>query len=121
MDAPKTLVAIAFVPAGLLVGWAYFALMRCSLGYLGQKGGTVRFVVLVLLRVLLLAGALFGAVQVSTWCLITFTAGFVVARTIAVARARPDEDSSPVVLDASPTVASGASPAAAPPNGKQNG
>ena len=113
MNALKILLVIAFAFVGLLVGWGYFALMRYSLIYIGRRRGTVRFVALVLLRVLLLAGGLFGAVQVSVWCLITYTVGFIAARTMSVAWARFPRGPSSSASDA-------ASPAA-PGNGGPDG
>ena len=83
------LYATLFALTGLAVGLGYFALMRHSLIYLaGDRKGVLQFVSLALLRVVLFGGSALGAAHVSTWCLITYVVGFVVARTIAVARAR---------------------------------
>lgn len=89
MDALRIARLIAFALAGVLVGWAYFSLMRYSLAYLGKgRSGTMRFVALALLRILLFGGGALGALLLGGWCLITYLFGFMVARTIAVGRAR---------------------------------
>jgi len=96
MDPLDIATAIAFALAGLLVGWAYFSLMRYSLAYLGsKKTGMRQFVALAFLRVLLFVGGLFGAILVGAWSLIAYVLGFIVARTIAVGRARTACNSSP--------------------------
>jgi hypothetical protein len=83
------LYAIGFGFAGLLVGWAYFSLMRHSLTQLGKKKkGILQFVALALLRIALFGGGVLCAALVSTWCLIAYALGFVVSRTVAVSRAR---------------------------------
>lgn len=80
---------IAFALAGLAVGWGYFSLMRYSLMHLGRnKAGIIRFVALALLRVVLFGGGALGALLVGAWCLIAYVLGFILARTIAVGKAR---------------------------------
>jgi hypothetical protein len=81
---------IAFGLAGSVVGWVYFALMRYSLSHLSRESTAImKFAALALLRVVLFcAGGLVCALMVGTWCLVAYLLGFVVARTIAVGRAR---------------------------------
>jgi len=75
--------------AGLLVGWAYFRLMRMSLDCLtGERAQVRRFVGFAAVRVLLFGAGLVGAFLVGAWSLIAYVAGFMVARTVAVRRAR---------------------------------
>jgi len=93
---------IAFALAGLVVGWAYFSLMRYSLIHLGRnKAGIMRFVALALLRVALFGGGALGALLVGAWCLIAYVLGFILARTIAVGRARtpPGRGFSPITSE----------------------
>jgi hydrogenase/urease accessory protein HupE len=92
----QTLYAIGFGIAGLLVGWAYFFLMRFSLLQLGkEKQRIAQFVALALLRMALFGGGVVGAALVSTWSLVTFAVGFVIARSIAVCRVKIVSDFSP--------------------------
>jgi len=79
---------IVFVPVGALVGWVYFAVMRHSLTSLGKKSGVLIFIALVLVRVVLFGGGAVAALLVGGWCIIGYALGFVVARTIAVSKAR---------------------------------
>ncbi len=93
---------IAFALAGLAVGWVYFSLMRYSLTHLDKnKAGIMRFVALALLRVVLFGGGALGALLVGAWCLIAYLLGFILARTIAVGRARtpPGRGFSPITSE----------------------
>ena len=83
------LYAIGFGVLGVAVGWAYFALMRYSLIQLGRERGSAgQFIGLAVLRIILFAGGLAGAALVGTWCLLAYAVGFIIARTVAVAKAR---------------------------------
>ena len=91
---------IAFALAGLAVGWVYFSLMRYSLTHLGRsKAGVMRFVALALLRIALFGGGALGALLVGAWCLIAYVLGFILARTIAVGRARTTGSFSPITSE----------------------
>lgn len=79
--------ALAFGFGGGLIAWAYFLLMRMSLARLGGgRGNAMRFVLLALARVALFGGGLVGAILVSGWCLVAYTLGFIVVRTIIVGK-----------------------------------
>lgn len=83
------LYAIGFGVLGVAVGWAYFALMRYSLIQLGRERGSAgQFIGLAVLRLILFAGGLAGAALVGTWSFLAYAVGFIIARTVAVARAR---------------------------------
>lgn len=74
---------------GVAVGWAYFALMRYSLIQLAKERGSAgQFIGLAVLRIALFAGGLAGAALVGTWSLLAYAVGFIISRTVAVARAR---------------------------------
>jgi len=89
MDARSLAAAVAFIPAGGAVGWAYFSLMRRSLGYLGSgKGGARWFIALILLRLGLFAGGVVAALYLGGLCLVGYMAGFILARTLAVRAAK---------------------------------
>jgi hypothetical protein len=92
----SALYAVAFAIVGLLVGWGYFFLMRYSLLQLGkEKQRIMVFVAFALLRMVAFGGGLLGAALVSTWSLIAYALGFVIARTVAVSRAKTSLDYSP--------------------------
>jgi len=94
------LYAVGFGFTGLMVGWAYFSLMRHSLTQLGKKKkGMLQFVALALLRIALFGGGVLAAALVSTWSLVAYALGFVVARTIAVSKARFVGDFSPPISE----------------------
>ncbi len=96
MDALQITITIGLGLAGLAVGRVYFSLMRYSLAYLGGKrNGTMKFVALALLRVVLFGGGALGALLLGAWCLVAYVVGFIVARTIAVGRARAAGSFSP--------------------------
>lgn len=96
MDVLQITITIGFGLAGLAVGRVYFFLMRYSLAYLGRKrNGTMKFVAFALLRVVLFGGGVLGALLLGAWRLIAYVVGFIVARTIAVAKARAGGGFSP--------------------------
>lgn len=97
VEALQIAITIGFAFAGLVVGWVYFFLMRYSLTHLSRKKTAImKFAALALLRVVLfLGGGVLGALLVGTWCLIAYVLGFIVARTIAIGRARTAGDFSP--------------------------
>jgi hypothetical protein len=96
MDALDIAITIGFGLGGLLVGWTYFLLMHYSLLHLGRKKIAItQFVVFAFLRMVLFGGGLAGAFLVGSWPLIAYVIGFVVARTVAVTRARTSVEFSP--------------------------
>jgi len=72
-----------------LVGWAYFAIMRWSLGRLAPGSKAVGPLVgFALLRIALFAAGVVGAFYCDVWALAGYLFGFLVARTVCVARVR---------------------------------
>ncbi len=102
MDALHIAMLPVFVLLGLLIGWAYFSLMRISLPQLDKgKAGVMRFVALVLLRALLfVGGGLLAMFLIGIWHLIAYCVGFFVVRTIIVSRARKMISLSPLTSKA---------------------
>ena len=95
MDGLRMALVVVFGLGGALVGWLYFLLMRYSLAGLGKgkpalrlagKARVAKFVALALARAALFGCGLLGAILVSAWCLIAYTLGFIVARTVVVSR-----------------------------------
>ena len=79
--------------AGLVVGWAYFRVMKRSLTYLGKgRNGTIPFVSMVVLRILLFGGGVLATYLMGPWCLVAHMLGFILARTLVVSRAREECD-----------------------------
>ena len=77
----------AFGLAGLLVGWLYFRVLAHSVARLAErKGGVMWFVACALLRIALFGGGAAGALAFSGWCLIAYVLGFVLWRTVVVAK-----------------------------------
>ena len=90
MSGQNLALAAAFAAVGGAVGWSYFLILRRSVERLAAGGGgwAGRFVLLALARVALFAGGLAGAICAGNWSLMGYVAGFVVARTVVVARSR---------------------------------
>ena len=89
MDAGGVILTAALAVAGAAVGWCYFAILRASVEQMtSARGWGKRFALFAALRVTLFAGGLAAALWAGTWPLIAYLAGFIVARTVAVARAR---------------------------------
>lgn len=90
---------IVFALIGLLVGFAYFSMMRLSLtGFTEQKTGVMTFIGFVVVRLALFLGGALAALWVSGWSFLGYAVGFVVARTIVVGRARVEAHATPDAL-----------------------
>ena len=76
MSGQNLALAAAFAAVGGAVGWSYFLILRRSVERLAAGGGgwAGRF--------------LAGAICAGNWSLMGYVAGFVVARTVVVARSR---------------------------------
>lgn len=84
--------AAAFLAGGVVLGWAYFRLMRFSLQYLGRSTAMVsRFTGLAVLRIALLCAGAVAAFTAGLWPFIAFTAGFLTARTMALSGVEADK------------------------------
>ena len=81
MTTAEIALTAGFAAGGAAVAWAYLAILRYSLRFLGGGGAkTVRFVALALLRVGVLTAGLLGALYSGTWPLVGYMAGFIIAR-----------------------------------------
>ena len=80
---------IGFGIVGIVVAWATLELLRRSLFLLTKKGtGALVFFGLALVRIVIFAGGLVGAVLMGPWPLAAYLVCFVVTRTIIVSMAR---------------------------------
>lgn len=84
MYARSIAMGLGFVVVGGGVGWAYFSILRRSVEE--RAGG--RFVLLALARMAIFAACLAPAFWLGTAPVVGYMAGFVVARTVLVSRAR---------------------------------
>jgi len=89
MNSPETwVVTAAFGLVGMVVGWLYLQLLRMSLTHLQRPRGVWMFLGFLVLRVALFGGILVLALFSGTWALVAYAIGFIVARTVILARAR---------------------------------
>ena len=84
----QIILPIVFAIVGVVAGRFYFQVLRHSLVYLDKKRSIFMFIALALARSLSLAAILIGALLMSGWCLIACIAGFIVARTVVLTKAR---------------------------------
>lgn len=92
MDARTVMLTIAFALAGGIVGWVYCLLVRYSVAaHLGpEKSRLGKFIGLMVVRVAIIGAGFFGALHFGTWPVIGYTAGFFIARTVVLSRARAE-------------------------------
>jgi hypothetical protein len=88
MYARGIAMGVGFAVVGGGVGWAYFSILRRSVEQRVGKPSGGRFVLLAFARVAIFAACLAPAFWLGTWPVIGYMAGFVVARTVLVSRAR---------------------------------
>ncbi len=79
---------LGFAVVGGAVGWAYFSILRHSVKERAGKPSAGRFALLALARMAIFAACLAPAFWLGTWPVVGYMAGFVVARTVLVSRAR---------------------------------
>jgi hypothetical protein len=88
MYARSIAMGVGFAVVGGGVGWAYFSILRTSVEARAGRSSGGRFALLALARVAIFAGCLAPAFWLGTGPVIGYMAGFVVARTVLVSRAR---------------------------------
>ena len=78
----------AFALLGAVAGWAYFAILRASLAYITPGGARMgRFWAMALLRVAVMGAGFALAFVTGFAAALSYLAGFLVVRTVAVAAA----------------------------------
>jgi len=88
MDARDIALGVGFAVVGGGVGWAYFTILRCSVGECSGSFSPGRFALLALARAAIFAAGLAPAFWLGTGPVIGYMAGFVVARIVTVSRTR---------------------------------
>jgi len=88
MDAGDIAMGVGFAVVGGGVGWAYFTILRCSVGECAGSFSGRRFALLALARAAIFAAGLAPAFWLGTGPVIGYMAGFVAARMVTVSRAR---------------------------------
>ena len=88
MDAGDIAMGLGFAVVGGGVGWAYFSILRRSVEERAGRPSGARFALLALARMAIFATCLAPAFWLGTAPVIGYMAGFVVARTVLVSRAR---------------------------------
>jgi len=89
VDAGKLGLAAGFLVAGAAVGWAYFALLRCSIRRtVAGRAAVGRFALFLAPRLALFAAGVYVSLRMGPLCLAGYVIGFLVSRTIILGRAR---------------------------------
>ena len=88
MYAKSIAMGLGFAVAGGGVGWAYFSILRHSVEERAGEASGGRFALLALARMVIFAACLAPAFWLGAGPVLGYMAGFIVARTVLVSRAR---------------------------------
>ena len=89
MDPLRITLLIAFAALGAGVGWAFCLILRRTIVYLlPERRSPGRYAAWAILRVAMVAGGFVAAAWLDTWCAVTYSVGFFLARTMVLAGTR---------------------------------